>query len=76
TVHYIVQSIQQNRATPPGRFDADADSLTGEIRGAALIERSVDPNDRAIPDFAGSSPATTLEAFHRYRVVEDRSFAP
>ncbi len=87
-VHYRVQTLRKARSTPVDTFDPDRDRIGGEYEGSALIERYLDPRDTAIPDYVyeirqNNTAATatlealpTLDAFHRFRILETRRFAP
>ena len=65
-----------------GTFDAAAgDSISGEYRGSAIVERYIDPNQTspALPDFATKfpgDPTATLDAYCHYRVVSTHAFTP
>jgi len=84
TVHYRVQILQRSQArlkSAPTEFDlGGGDRVTAEYRGSTLIERYVDPNDPALPDFASevdlSDSSYDLEAHYRFRIVKTKRFAP
>ena len=82
-VHMRVQILSQtagDRAS--GTFDTSAgDSVLGEYRGSAIVERYLDPNQTnpPMPDFATTFPGdstSTLDAYVKYRVVSTRAFSP
>lgn len=81
TVHYRVQVLRQ---TPrPGRnwaeWEEAKDVISAEFRGAATIERYLDPNATTIPDYATvdlSSDYTPVDRYYRWRVIAQRAFAP
>jgi uncharacterized protein (TIGR02600 family) len=80
-VHMRVQVLSQttaDRAT--GTFDTSAgDSIVGEYRGSAIVERYLDPNQTALPDFATVFPndsTVTVDNFIHYRVVSTHAFSP
>jgi hypothetical protein len=55
--------------------------VLGEYRGSTSIERFVDAN-KEIPNYAanpaqiGSTGVPTLDTYYRWRVIENRQFAP
>lgn len=88
TVHYRVQALKE---VPVGRTSAAQwatwnearDKVLSEIRGSAIIERYVDPNQGAstpanpkghLPDFA--TVDDNLDDYYRFRVVSTQRFAP
>jgi hypothetical protein len=82
-VHMRVQVLSQSpgdRGT--GSFDTAAgDSVVGEYRGSAIVERYLDPNQAnpALPDFATTfpnSPTSTVDNYIHYRVVSTQAFTP
>jgi hypothetical protein len=82
-VHMRVQVLSQtnvDRAT--GTVDTTGgDSIIGEYRGSAIIERYVDPSQTnpPLPDFATTFPSdatSTLDNYVHYRVVSTQAFAP
>lgn len=78
-VHVRAQSIRKARSTDPSVFVPEADSVLSEYRGSTLIERYIDPNDSRIPEYAdGSNPLSkpSLDSFYRFRVLENKRFAP
>jgi hypothetical protein len=74
----ILSQIPSDRAN--GNFDTSAgDSVVGEYRGSAIVERYLDPNQNNIPDFATtfpSDPTSTVDNYVRYRVVSTHAFTP
>ena len=80
TIHMKAQSLQQRPAGNPLVFDEDADQISGEYRGATVIERYIDPNNPGIPDYAAEnadlSTLPPLDRFYRWRVVQNRQFLP
>jgi len=51
--------------------------MTGEYRGSTTLERYIDPNNAAIPDFpTDMSNPLTLDSFYRWRIIENAQFAP
>ncbi len=79
TVHYRVQSLKSTSATPAGQWNESKDKITGEFRGSTTIERYINPNDAAIPDYGSSATPTAdtpLGIFYKWRVLNTRKFAP
>jgi uncharacterized protein (TIGR02600 family) len=77
TVHFRVQALKQVPATVDGTWTDGKDVVLGEYRGATSIERFIDANNPDIPDYATDpTNAQTLDNFYRWRVVENRQFAP
>ena len=80
TVHFRVQALKQVPTTVVGKWTEGTDVVLGEYRGATSIERFIDANNPAIPNYAaspGSIPTLDpLDKFYRWRVVENRQFAP
>jgi uncharacterized protein (TIGR02600 family) len=78
TVHMLAQSLQKTPNSDPTIWDENADKVTGEYRGSTTIERHIDPNDSRIPDYATKLNANPLplDRFYRWRVVQNRQFAP
>ncbi len=79
TVHYRVQALKQVR---PGRSGDDwyewnegRDLVLSEQRGSVTIERYIDPNEPGLPDFA-TDPTARVDEYYRYRVVDQKRFAP
>ena len=80
-VHMRVQVLSQtpgDRAN--GTFDTTAgDSIVGEYRGSAIVERYLDPNQTGLPDFATtfpSDPTSTVDNYIHYRIVNTHAFNP
>jgi hypothetical protein len=89
TVYYRVQSLKKPAAVAVNQWNENLGTITGEYRGSTTIERFIDPNEGTtsggtftptIPDAAsqvGSGVApTSLEAYYKWRVVENHQFAP
>ena len=75
-VHFLVQTIGKSRATPPDRFVAGADRISGTLQGEAPVERYIDPNDPGLPDHVANPSAPPLDQFYQWRIVYVRRFAP
>jgi len=80
TVHFRVQPLKQVPSTTTGTFTEGKDVVLGEFRGSTTIERFIDANNPGIPDYAADTTAIPtldpLDKFYRWRVVENRQFAP
>jgi uncharacterized protein (TIGR02600 family) len=73
TVHFRVQRLK----APPGQWNENQAAITAEYRGSATIERFIDPNTTAIPDYAANPQASPgLDTFYRWRTVDNRQFSP
>lgn len=84
-VHVRVQVLAKSIATDPTIFDENSgDTVVGEYRGAAILERYVNPNDTTLPDFAGgtggsaftTAGSNTLDGFYHFRIINSKVFAP
>lgn len=80
TVHCRVQSLKKNPGSTAGTWTEGKDSVTGEYRGSTTLERFIDANNSKIPDYAASPSLIptmkTLDTFYKWRVVENKQFAP
>ncbi|MGK0188208.1 MAG: hypothetical protein ACI9R3_004000 [Verrucomicrobiales bacterium] len=83
TVHFVAQSLTKVKGSGPDGWQGwqeGRDTVAGEYRGSAVIERHIDPNDPAIPDFAeernGGASSSNLDQFYSYRIVNVKRFAP
>jgi uncharacterized protein (TIGR02600 family) len=90
TVHVCVQSLQQTPAhaaagifvDPNSAASGAKDVILGEYRGSTTLERYIDPNDPALPDFAQlvtidpSNSALNIDRYYKFRVTGTRRFAP
>lgn len=77
TVHFRAQALSKSPNSTPGTWTEGKDKIAGEYRGSTTIERFIEPNNPDIPDYGSSPTATpTLDAFYRWRTVENKQFAP
>lgn len=77
TVHFRAQSLKQAPGSTPGQWVEGKDLVTADYRGSTTIERFIDPNDRAIPDYAADPDVLpTLDSFYHWRVRSHHQFAP
>ena len=86
-VYMRVQVLTQTQADRlNGTFDTTkGDSVAGEYRGSAIIERYLDQSQTVpnpLPDFATTFPASptaanaTVDNYVRYRVLSNHAFSP
>jgi hypothetical protein len=75
TVHFRAQSLKKVPSTSVDTWIEGRDIVTGEYRGFTTIERYINP-DANIPDYASNISANTLDSYYKWRVVENRQFAP
>ena len=73
TVHMRCQAIRKAKGTPANEFDPDKDSVLGEYRGSATIERFVDPNDKALNNY--NEFQQKVDPYYRYRVINTKQFS-
>ncbi len=73
-VHFRVQLISKSRSTPVNEWNVETEKIIAEQRGAAVIERYLDPNDPDIPDMTAGNIA--LDEFYRYRILSNEPFTP
>lgn len=80
TVHFRAQSLRTIPSASPSKWKESEGIVTGEYRGSTSIERFINANDPNIPDYAGNNAdidnLRTLDTFYKWRVVENRLFAP
>jgi hypothetical protein len=74
-VHVVSQSLRKGRNSDPGSFQPEkGDQVTAEYRGSYFVERSIDPTDPNIPDYATQvdqlEDYEPLDAFYSYRITE------
>ncbi|MEZ0276091.1 MAG: Verru_Chthon cassette protein A [Roseimicrobium sp.] len=78
TVHYRVQMLKKARSTDPARWVEGKDSMLSEYRGATVLERYMDPNDKELVNVGQGYGdfAKTWDQHYRFRIVERRQFSP
>jgi uncharacterized protein (TIGR02600 family) len=81
TVHVQAQTISKVSSTPANQFVDGKDQVTGEFRGAFLIERYLDPNSDSLVKADGKTPTTELDPDgmvgpYKFRVISTKKFAP
>jgi hypothetical protein len=76
-VHYRVQALKKARSTPVTVWDEKKDRVGAEQRGSVVLERYIDPNDAALPDFVANPDADgALDDHYRFRIIRSKIFAP
>lgn len=84
-VHYRVQVLRKSREGQPDQWDEEMDSVAGEFRGSALLERYLDPNENdnnmgsggGIQVGVGSgSWWHSWDRYYRFRLISRERFAP
>ena len=76
TIHAKVQTLKKDVSMPPDSWTEGKDHVTSEYRGSQTIERYVDPNTTAIPDYADPSVNVPLSTFYKTRVISSKQFTP
>jgi len=82
TVHVRVQTLRKAPGTPAGQWVRAKDQVAAEYRGSTILERYIDVNDPALPDFAAkyatdpSDASLNIDQYYRMRVVSTKRFAP
>jgi uncharacterized protein (TIGR02600 family) len=79
TVYFRAQSLKKVKGSPVGVWTEGTDVVQGEYRGSTTIERFINP-DAKVPDYAadpsGVPSEQTLDAFYKWRIIENKQFAP
>jgi hypothetical protein len=76
TIHFRAQTLQKAPGGNPGEWDETRDKILGEYRGSQTIERYIDPNDAAIPDYADLTSTSPISDFYKIRVLQAKQFTP
>jgi len=79
TVHFRVQSLKAPKSGDPAIWDETKGTVTSEYRGSTTIERFIDTGNATLgtTDFATETASRpTLDKFYRWRVIQNRQFAP
>jgi uncharacterized protein (TIGR02600 family) len=79
-VHVIAQALRKVKGTDPTKFDPARDQVSAEYRGSYLVERSIDPTDPDIEDYAelvggGKQVENSLDRYYTYRISQVKQFA-
>ncbi len=75
TVHVRAQALKKVPGTSATQWEEGRDQVLSEYRGHSTIERYVDPQDPALPDFA-TDPSETLGPYYRFRTLTTKKFSP
>ncbi len=80
-VHVVAQSIKKARLSDPTTIDRKkGDQITAEYRGSYLVERTIDPSDSEIPDYAAEISASaraelpSLDRYYYFRISQVKQF--
>jgi uncharacterized protein (TIGR02600 family) len=79
TVHYTVQALKKVPGSQPGTWTEGKDKVLGTLRGSTMIERYLDPEDPALPDYPtdlSKIDSDPLDGHYRWRIIQNRTFAP
>ena len=77
TIHFRAQSLRKASGSTEGTWTDGKDKISGEYRGSTTVERFIESDNASIPDYGANPGATpTLDAFYRWRTVENKQFAP
>ena len=76
TVHFRVQALKKVPSTSATVWDETKDKVVGEYRGSTTIERYINPNESSIKDYAANPAENNLESYYKWRVLNNRQFAP
>lgn len=85
-VYFMAQAIKKAKSVSPDMVNMNKDTVTGEYRGSALIDRFLDFSaaergtaSARFPNYAdGTSPFSkdSLETFYHFRILEMKQFSP
>ena len=78
-VHVVAQSLRKAKKSDPKTFrPLDGDQVTAEYRGSYLVERSIDPTDPDLRDYATAvanlQDYDPLDKFFYYRISQVKQF--
>ena len=78
-VHVIAQALHKAKKSDQRTFQQEkGDQVTAEYRGSYLVERSIDPTDPDIPDYASAvanlQDHESLDKFYYYRISQVKQF--
>lgn len=82
TVHVRAQALRKVVGTDPNTFVTGQDQVIAEYRGSSIIERYIDANDPALPDFAKltvndpTDRTLNIDQYYKFRVVSTKRFSP
>jgi len=82
-VHVVAQTLRQNNHKHPQTFNpANGDRVLTEYRGSCLVERSIDPTDPDIPDYAQllqdnpDADCSPLDSYYSFGISQVMPFVP
>lgn len=79
TVYFRAQALKKVPGSTVGSWTEGKDVILGEYRGSTTLERFINP-DAKIPDYAANPnnipSEETLDSFYKWRVIENKQFAP
>jgi uncharacterized protein (TIGR02600 family) len=73
-VHWRVQVLEQT--SQGGAWSETTGRILSEYRGSTLVERYIDPNDKAVPDYATEFSPRPIHEFYKWRIVSNTQFNP
>ena len=79
-VHVVAQTLRKVKGSELSKFDPARDKVTAEFKGSFLVERSIDPIDPQIPDYASEvvnfrRDYKPLDRFYTYRISQVKQVA-
>jgi hypothetical protein len=72
TLHMRCQAIKKSPTSDPKEFDPKRDQVVGEYRGSSVIERFIDPNDKALATY--NATTERADPYYRFRVISSKQF--
>jgi uncharacterized protein (TIGR02600 family) len=80
TVHFRVQALRKIPGSSAGTWTEGRDQVAGEYRGSTTIERFINASNPRIPNYAAQPDQIPdldpLDNFYKWRVLQNRQFAP
>lgn len=80
TVHFRVQALRKVPGSAAGTWTEGRDQVAGEYRGSTTIERFINASNPRIPNYAENPSQIPsldpLDKFYKWRVIQNRQFAP
>jgi uncharacterized protein (TIGR02600 family) len=79
TVYFRAQALKKAPGSAAGTWTEGRDIVLGEYRGSTTLERFINP-EADIPNYAADPDEIpneeTLDSFYKWRVIENKQFAP
>lgn len=76
-VHYRVQVLRKRPNSDPQIWEENRDTSIAQRRGNTLVERFLDMNRVAVPDYAlPANAGQSAETLYRFRVLSNQDFVP